>query len=131
MNKQNFLISKSAFNELCNYVCCQMQLSGSEQKDRETLNFAIYWQISILYEEQLQISVGFNSKIQFYQQLLQTRINEQGMESFDVSEIINRNITEAIHNQYPKTAILTPYQWNNDETWRQNLLLYSNKIELN
>lgn len=103
MNDKTFFISKPAFNELCKYVCFQIQPSGSEQIDREALNFAIYWQICCLLDEQVEFITGLASKTRFYQRLLQDTIDSQPIEPFDVSEIIDSNISEVFKIQYPKS----------------------------
>ena len=120
MNDKTFFINKPAFNELCKYVCFQMQPSGSEQIDRETLNFAIYWQICFLLEEQVECINGSTSKSLFYQQLLQDTIDSQTIEPFDVSEIIERNISELFQNQYSKANNFSKQPQENSEGWIEN-----------
>ena len=122
MNDKTFFISKPAFNELCKYICYQMQPSGSEQLDRETLNFAIYWQICVLLDEQVEFITGLNSKTVFYQQLLQNTIDSQIIESFDVSEVIERNISELFQEQYQKSNNFNAPPQNNSEGWTENFL---------
>lgn len=117
MNKENLFISKPAFNELCKFICCQIQPSGSEQIDRETLNFAIYWQICVILGEQLEIISGINSKNHFYQQLLQNKIDNLVSDSFSVSEIIDRNIAELFEKNYSNSKDLNSFHQQNSEGW--------------
>lgn len=121
MNNKTFFISKPAFNELCKYVCYQMQMSGSEQLDRETLNFAIYWQVCFLLNEQVEFVAELNSKTILYQQLLQDRIDSQMVESFDVSEIIDENISELFQKQYPKPDNFNNRLEETSEGWVEKL----------
>lgn len=120
MNKETLFISKPVFNELCKYVCYQIEPSGSEQLDRETLNFAIYWQICFILGEKLEIMPGISSKNLFYQQLLQSKIDNRAAESFSVSEIIDRNISELFEKQYPKNKDFNGYHQENSEGWVEN-----------
>lgn len=117
MNKENLFISKPVFNELCKYICCQIQLSGSEQVDRETLNFAIYWQICFILDEQLELIPGISSKNLYYQQLLQNKIDNLVSESFSVSEIIDRNISELFEKNYSNSKDLNSFRQQNSEGW--------------
>lgn len=120
MNKETLFISKPAFNELCKYVCYQIKPSGSEHIDREALNFAIYWQICFILGEKLEIVPGISSKNLFYQQLLQNTIDNRAIESFSVSEIIDRNISELFEKQYPDTKDFNSYHKENSEGWAES-----------
>lgn len=120
MNNQTFFISKPAFDELCKYVCSQIQPSGSEQTDKEALNFAIYWQICLVLEKKVEFINGLHSKIPYYQKLLQNIIDNQMAEWFDVSEIIEKNISESLQNQYSKFNNILDQQKDNSEIWIEN-----------
>src|SRR4051812_11680428 len=66
MTETKKTFSEEEFRDLCEYVCRQMTPSGSEEIDRETLYFAIYWKICDLTEEKLFTKCVAESKISDY-----------------------------------------------------------------
>ena len=102
---KNESISKAAFRELCKYVCYQLVPSGSEELDRETLNFAIYWQICNIFAEQILLENNSCSKTITYQQRLQDLLNVRLTDPFDALQIVNMNIEESVSSQYKDQTV--------------------------
>ena len=95
-------INKDEFCELCKFVCCQLRPSGSQELDRETLNFAIYWQVCNIFDEKVLFKKNSYSKIMDCRQHLQDLLDFRITDSFNVLQIVDMNIDESVSRYYEK-----------------------------
>ncbi len=102
---RNETINKEEFYELCKYVCCQLIPSGSRDLDRETLNFAIYWQVCNIFDEQVLLKDNSRSKIMTYQQQLQDLLNVRVTDPFDILQIVEMNVDESVSKHYENQSV--------------------------
>lgn len=102
---KNETINKAEFYELCKYVCCQLIPSGSRELDRETLNFAIYWQVCHIFDEQVLFKDNSRSKITVYQRQLQDLLNVRVTDPFDILQIVDMNINESVSKHYENQPV--------------------------
>jgi hypothetical protein len=102
------LVSEKEFDELCRYVCHQLVKSKSEESDRETLYFAIYWQMCEIFKVPLKIIPGLNSNLKVFQQNLADLVNERKSEDFDVLEVVEKNINQFLEKGFddPKARFM-------------------------
>lgn len=103
---KNKLITEAEFDELCRLVFFQLTPSDSEECDRETLTYAIYWQLCYLFEQPLDFGRKTESRTPTFRKNIQTVLNDRLSDSFDVLQIIDRNIAEQIIYKYKQNSIL-------------------------
>ena len=99
MTKINFL-TQPEVDEFCKYVCYQLQTSGSKKSDIETLYFAVYWQICCVLEQEVEVVAESDSKVNKFRQMIQTLTARLLDESYDILQVIDRNILECIDRHY-------------------------------
>ena len=102
---KNESINKAEFCELCKYVCCQLIPSGSRELDKETLNFAIYWQICNIFDERVLFRGNSHSKIMIYQQQLRDLLSVRITDPFDVLQIVEMIIDESVSTLYERQPV--------------------------
>lgn len=90
MLKVPIKITESDFEELCRFICFQINLSSSKHLDKETLSFALFWQISVILELKIDLSGIENLENTHYPILLQTLIDKFSIRSFVSSIIVEK-----------------------------------------
>ena len=90
-------ISINELNELSQYVCHQVVPSGSEDLDRKTMYFGIYWQLCILFEREVEQN---NSSISAITDNLKNLFNDLSIEENISLNTIEKNINEIILEKY-------------------------------
>ncbi len=114
--KKNESISRSEFCELCQYVCYQLKPSGSKELDKETLNFAIYWQVCNIFDEQIIFKNNTTSITMTYQRHLQDLLDARKIDPFDVLQIVNTNIDQIVAGCYENQTRYFHNQFDNSGT---------------
>ena len=102
-------ITKKELDELCQYVCSQISFTGSRDDDRETVYFALYWQLCVLFEQRVEInSYSGESKIKIFRQQMQNLLESQKEEISNFLQIIDGIITRILDKKYK----LVVSEWN-------------------
>ena len=96
MPNKTLNVNKDAFNELCQYVCYQISPSGSKTLDRKTLDFAVYWQICVIFGCEIDLSYTAPTRNIAYTELLQNMVDRHLNDSFNVAEIIEQTVNKCL-----------------------------------
>lgn len=93
-------MNKNEIDKICKYVCEQLKITQSEESDRETLYFAVFWKMCDLMERKVLVAAANETKISAYRNGIDKLFREFSVESNDWLKIVDQNIEGFISQIY-------------------------------
>jgi hypothetical protein len=93
-------MNNTDFNKICSHVCKQLKPSMVCELDRETLYFAIYWQLCSLFDQPLNPLGEMDPRKEAYRNRIHDLIRQHYAESFKALQMVDVLIEMTLQRYY-------------------------------